>query len=227
MIESLFDSLTEEQQGLIMKHLALVIETNKTLNLTRIDTVESGMLLHIEDSLSALPEISAVKEGPYIDLGSGGGYPGIPLAIATKRQTVLLDARQKKAEALTTMIGELGLSDQITAEHDRIEHYALTHKNRYSLVTARALAKLSVLLEFASPLLSMGGSLVCYKAQIDEDEYSHAQKVEKQTGMRIISRRNFVLSDDETKRCIVVAIKERKPSVSLPRHDGYAQKKPL
>lgn len=222
-----FDLLTKEQQALIMKHLALIIEANKTLNLTRIDTVESGTLLHIEDSLSALQEISNVKEGPYIDLGSGGGYPGIPIAIATGRQTVLLDARQKKVEALNRMIEELQLSEFVTAAHDRIEHYSLNHKGEFSLVTARALAKLSVLLEFASPLLSAGGSLVCYKAQIEDDEFKHAQKLEKQTGMRIVSRRDFVLSDGETRRCIIVVTKEKKPSIVLPRHDGFAQKKPL
>ncbi len=222
-----FDLLDKPQQDLLTKHLNLVIEINKDINLTRIDTVDSGMLLHIEDSLSALTEINASIPGAYIDLGSGGGYPGIPIAIATGRKTTLLDGRKKKVESLNKMIKELNLSDSVTAVHARIEEYSRLNKNKYSLVTARALAKLSVIFELASPLLKNGGSLICYKAAIEADELKNARRVQKQTGLEIKSIREFTLSDGETSRTIVLAQKVAKPSIALPRHDGYAQKKPL
>ena len=99
-----FESLPVEKQNLIMKHLELVIEVNKSINLTRIDTKEDAMILHIEDSLEGIDEINASPDGLYGDLGSGAGYPGIPLAVATGRKTVLIDSRQKKMKTLLSLM---------------------------------------------------------------------------------------------------------------------------
>ena len=116
-----YAALTTEEQRLIAEHLALVLEANKTLNLTRIETVEDGMILHVEDSLAALDEVNAAPSGMLVDVGSGGGYPGIPLAIATKRDTLLVDARQKKVEALASIIEQLDLSRSISVVAGRAE----------------------------------------------------------------------------------------------------------
>ena len=91
-----FDSLPSQQQELIKRHLDLVIEANKTMNLTRIDTVEEGMLLHVEDSLVGLDELNQAPDGLYGDLGTGAGYPGIPLAIASGRETTLIESKSIK-----------------------------------------------------------------------------------------------------------------------------------
>ena len=106
--------MNEAQQDLIRRHLELIIEANKTTNLTRIDSLEDGMLLHVEDSLSGLPEINAAPEGLYGDLGTGGGFPGIPLAIVTGRATILADSVGKKTRVLDGVIQELGLRNQVT-----------------------------------------------------------------------------------------------------------------
>ena len=116
-----YAALTTEEQRLIAEHLALVLEANKTLNLTRIETVEDGMILHVEDSLAALDEVNAAPSGMLVEVGSGGGYPGIPLAIATKRDTLLVDARQKKVEALASIIEQLDLSRSISVFAGRAE----------------------------------------------------------------------------------------------------------
>ena len=81
-----------DEKQLIRKHLELVLEANETTNLTRIDTFDEGMLLHVEDSLAGLDEVKQAPPGLYGDMGTGGGYPGIPLAIMTKRETVLIDS---------------------------------------------------------------------------------------------------------------------------------------
>lgn len=222
-----YEGLTGEQKALIEKHLDLVIEANKVTNITRIDSKEAGRLLHIEDSLSALPEIKNAPTGKYIDLGSGGGFPGIPIAIATGRKTTLIDAREKKVDLLNQFAEQLGISDSVQAVHTRIEEFSRKHKYQYSLVTARALAKLSILMEFSSPLLREDGLLVCYKARLEEAELLHAKKVCKIVGMKYIGRRDFLLSDEETQRCIVVFKKVGNSTIKLPRKDGYAQKKPL
>lgn len=87
---------TIEQRKLLDKHLELVIQENTITNLTRIIDWEQGQLLHIEDSLQGIPEVSQAPVGRLIDLGTGGGFPGIPLAIMTGRETLLVDSVGKK-----------------------------------------------------------------------------------------------------------------------------------
>lgn len=222
-----FDQLTPEQQNLIKRHLELVIEANKTTNLTRIDNIDDAMLLHVEDSLVGLDELNEAPDGLYGDLGTGAGYPGIPLAIATGRKTTLIDARLKKTLVLDDIIEELGLSEQVTTYAGRAELLARTQSKRYAALTARALSKLSVLMELASPLLKRGGVLICYKAQVDEEELSNAKRIENLVGMAINSDRTLKLSDNETTRRIITFKKINEPKTKLPRQEGMAQKKPL
>ena len=219
--------VTEEQYEKMMHHLSLVIEANKITNLTRIDTIEDGQLLHIEDSLAGLAEINDAPEGLYADLGTGGGFPGIPIAIATGRKTTLVDTRHKKTEALDVIIEQLGLSESVRTYTGRIEFFGEEERGKYSVISARALAKISVLMELAQPLLKKGGRLVCYKANIEREELDHAKALESQLGMKIVSDREFDLSDGETHRRIIVLEKVGKAKIKLPRHVGFAQKKPL
>ena len=152
----------KRQRELLDKHLELVIEENKVTNLTRIVDWESAQVLHVEDSLAGLPEVEEALEGPYLDMGSGAGFPGIPLAIMTGRETLLADSVGKKTRALDSFAAELGIDDIVSTYHGRIEDLALQQPNHFSLVTARALSSLASLLELASPLLAKGGRLVCY-----------------------------------------------------------------
>lgn len=214
------------KEELIKKHLDLVIEANKITNITRISSPEEGMLLHVEDSLAGIDEINACPEGLYGDMGSGAGFPGIPLAIETGRPTVLIDSVGKKAAILQGFADELGL-DGVTSYGGRLEELALEKPEAFSVLTARALSKLGSLMELAAPLLKKGGRLICYKSHIEEEELKHAVSLEGKLGMKLVSDRDFYLSDGETYRRIVVFEKVRKPKIKLPRHVGYAQKKPL
>lgn len=216
-----------EQEELMKRHLELVLKANQITNLTRIDTIEEGLVLHIEDSLAGLREVEEAPDGLYGDMGTGGGYPGIPLAIATGRETVLIDSVRKKTDILQEIIAELGLQQQISAYHGRLEDLAKRKEGSFSVLTARALSRFSSLLELASPLLKVDGRLVCYKAHVADDEIKSLSVLEKKLGMRYVSSREFVLSDGVTPRCIVVFEKFRKPEMKLPRKAGDAQKKPL
>lgn len=220
------DTLEQGKQELMASHLDYVIEANKKVNLTRIDTREEGVLLHIEDSLAGLTELNDAPAGLYGDLGSGAGYPGIPLAIATGRKTVLIDARQKKMQVMDGIIAKLGLQEQVSTFAGRAELLARTQAKRYAVLTARALAKLPVLMELASPLLMRGGRLVCYKARIEDEELAHAMRVRKPTGMEVVSDRSFLLGEDVHRR-IITFEKVAESAVKLPRQEGLAQKKPL
>ena len=120
----IFETLDTDKQKKIQAYLDLVIEKNKELNLTRIETREKGMLLHIEDSLSCIDEFTS-QDGPFLDIGTGGGFPGVPLAIASGRTGVLIDSVQKKARAVQEMIDELNLSNMIQVRGIRSEELAL------------------------------------------------------------------------------------------------------
>lgn len=143
----------KSQRELLDKHLELVIEENKVTNLTRIVDWESAQVLHVEDSLAGLPEVEEALEGPYLDMGSGAGFPGIPLAIMTGRETLLADSVGKKTRALDSFAAELGIDDIVSTYHGRIENLALQQPNHFSLVAARALSSLASLLELASPFV--------------------------------------------------------------------------
>lgn len=217
----------KRQRELLDKHLELVIEENKVTNLTRIVDWESAQVLHVEDSLAGLPEVEEALEGPYLDMGSGAGFPGIPLAIMTGRETLLADSVGKKTRALDSFAAELGIDDIVSTYHGRIEDLALQQPNRFSLVTARALSSLASLLELASPLLAKGGRLVCYKTHSESEKLEHAREIARKLGMEFVSSRGFTLSDGETSRAIIVFRKRCNPSMKLPRRVGMAQKKPF
>lgn len=213
-------------QEAIERYLEELLKVNKSINLTRITDDKDVRLLHIEDSLSGLEELKAAPEGLYGDLGSGGGFPGVPLAIASGRETVLVDSVQKKMKAVQNILDDLGLDEKITTYGGRIEELSLERRNQFSVLTARALAPLPSLLELASPLLEIDGELICYKAPIGS-ELDEALRIQGKLGFELKGKRDFILSDNETNRCILVFKKIKEPSLKLPRRVGLAQKKPL
>lgn len=209
---------------LLKRHLELVIEANKTTNITRISTWDEGMLLHVEDSLVGLPEVEEAPEGRLVDIGSGAGYPGIPLAIESGRATLLADSVGKKTAILASMVEELGL-DNVEVYTGRIEDLAREKAGVFAVVTARALAQLSVLMELASPLLQDGGRLVCYKANVSDEELQHALSLQERLGMSLVSDRAVELGD--ACRRIISFEKSGRSQINLPRKTGMAQKRPL
>lgn len=217
----------DQQRQLLTRHLELVLKANEKTNITRITSLEEGTLLHIEDSLAALPELHQAPAGKYADLGTGGGFPGIPLAIMSDRQTLLVDSVGKKTAILDGIIKQLHLEEQVGTYTGRIEDLAREQPAFFSALTARALSKLPSLIELGSPLLTEGGMMICYKAQVEQDEIFQAQALEEKTGMRLVSDRSFSLSDGTTKRRIITFEKVAQPLISLPRKTGLAQKRPL
>ncbi|PNV67228.1 16S rRNA (guanine(527)-N(7))-methyltransferase RsmG [Enteroscipio rubneri] len=209
---------------LLQRHLELVLEANKKTNITRISSWDEGMVLHVQDSLLGLEELLKAPDGWYADIGTGAGYPGIPLAIETGRKTLLVDSVGKKTAILDSFIGELGL-DQVSTYTGRIEDLAREHPYEFAAITARALAQLSVLMELAAPLLQLGGRLICYKANLKPSELDHALSLQDTVGLELVSDRSFVL--DDYQRRIVTFEKVKRESIQLPRKTGLAQKRPL
>lgn len=214
-------------QDKLEAYLSSLLRVNEKLNLTRIRDIQEARLLHIEDSLSGLEEMNFAPDGLYVDLGSGGGFPGVPLGLATGRTTMLVDSVKKKMSAIQSILEELSIDQQIKTKACRLEELALEEPYHYSVATARALSQLSVLLELASPLLTQEGVLICFKGQNSNDELKHALEIQELVGMKLISDRSFTLSDKETKRRIICFKKIADSQIRLPRRVGLAQKKPL
>lgn len=218
--------IDEGQEDLLMGDLHAIMKINETMNLTRILSEEGGIVLHLEDSLTGLPFMEDAPRGAYADLGTGGGFPGIPLCIMTGRPTLLVDSVQKKVRALQGVADGLGLADKVDVYAGRIEDLGRERAGEFSVLTARALSALGSLMELASPLLKQGGVLLCYKAQPSEEEVSCALGIQELVGLTLRERRDFSLSDGST-RCMFVFEKTAKPRVKLPRRVGLAQKEPL
>ena len=149
-------------------YAGLLLEANQRLNLTRVTGPAEVARLHLLDALAALPLLDGSGPASAVDLGSGGGVPGIPLALARPDvRWVLVESVRKKAEALREIVAGLGLPNvAVEAERAEVLGRALEHRERYDLVTARACAPLPVLAELALPLLAIGGTLVAWKGPL-------------------------------------------------------------
>ena len=195
------------------------------LNLTAIKDKDEAKVLHLEDSLAGLEELNSI-DGEFVDMGSGAGFPGIPLSIISEKKATLVETVGKKADCLKSFISELNLEAQVSVSNKRIEELAVERPNSYSAATARALSSLSSLLELAAPLLVINGILICYKGNNVEEELNAALNITEKLGFDFVSNRKYVLSDN-TEHRIIVFRKVKEAEVKLPRKLGFAQKKPF
>lgn len=218
--------LPEDHADQLLTFLYWLEEVSRTLNLTAIARGDEGVRLHILDSITAAPEVAQAPPGELLDLGSGGGLPGIPLAVVTGRQTVLLESVRKKSAAVATFL-QTEQDLRVTAIAERSEDHARSNPSHYACVVARAVAELPVLVELATPLLMHGGRLVCMKARPTRDEIARGDEAATRCGMVRSSVREFELPGGSERRQIIVFVKTGEPSLELPRRAGRAQSHPL
>ncbi|HET6350627.1 MAG TPA: 16S rRNA (guanine(527)-N(7))-methyltransferase RsmG [Coriobacteriia bacterium] len=218
-------SVSEEDAQALLDHLVWLIETNRTHNLTSITDLGEGMRLHIVDSAAALPEIDGAPDGDLLDIGTGGGFPGVPLAILTGRHAVLLDSVGKKVRLVAEYAESVGL--EIDIAPIRAEEHASVAPGRYAVVVARAVSALPSIVELAAPLLKNGGRFIALKGPISPEELKRGDAAAKKCGMRRLSARNLKLPQAHEDRTIVAYEKVGPPLVRLPRRVGMAQKQPI
>lgn len=153
-------------------YVALLLDANQRLNLTRIVEPAAVARLHLLDALSALPVLDALAPTHALDLGSGGGVPGIVLALARSAVTwTLVDSVGKKADAMRAFVESLALPNVVVvAERAEILGRHPGHRDAHDLVTARACAALPVLAEYALPLARVGGTVLAWKGPMTDDE---------------------------------------------------------
>lgn len=218
---------TARELELLVRHINLVLEANRRVNLTRITDVKSAARLHTADSLAVLADVAASPAGTLLDLGTGAGFPGIPLAIGSERPVLLLDSVAKKIRELEWIIGELGLSTRVQATAGRAEALGRTRPGEFAVVTARAVSELPALVELASPLLGHGGRLICLKGTPEAAEVDRATRVGDVVGLELECERAFDLPEDAGHRTVLCYRKVGEAKVSLPRREGLAQHSPL
>jgi 16S rRNA (guanine527-N7)-methyltransferase len=212
----------------IARFLDLLIETNKTMNLVRFKDEAELWERHVFDSLSVLPWVDTIQGGAIVDLGSGGGFPGLPIALARPdRRVVLIEATQKKAAFLEETVKALGL-EKVTVLANRAEDLGRnpSYRERYPLVVSRAVGRLSILLELALPLVAVGGTFLALKGERAEDELHGAKQA-----LRLLGGEAAVEPQDELfpgrAACIVQVDKVRKSGLGYPRPAGIPERKPL
>lgn len=229
LLESYEITSSKEQRKQLLKHLELLIKVNKNINLTRITSIDDALNLHILDSLLPLkvcPKFSTANK-KYVDIGTGGGFPGIPLSIMSNNQAYLIDSIGKKVDAVQNMIIQLGISKRVSSVKLRAEEIPNSFKRSFDYVSFRAVAKTNTLLEYAEPFLAIGGFLIVMKANIDQIELQNGFQAAKIFGYKCVSRETFELPSNYGHREILLFQKQFKSEIKLPRQTGMAKLKPV
>lgn len=226
-LDDLSIHLSEEQIEQFLQYYDYLIEKNKIMNLTSITDFDEVIEKHFLDSLSIVKIYRFSGEETLIDVGTGAGFPGIPLKIAfPELRITLFDSLQKRVHFLDDVIKLLSL-DNITAVHGRAEDYGHMkgYRQEYDLCLSRAVANLSTLTEYCLPFVKLGGSFISYKSVSVEKEMEDAKTAIFLLGGSIDSVEYFSLG--ESSRALVSIKKIKGCPKQYPRKAGTPSKKPL
>ena len=212
----------------MLRFLDALYEENHRVNLTSIPEGRDAVYLHLLDALLPL-SLSQERWDKHstIDIGTGCGVPGVPFGIATGYPVVLLDSVSRKIDALKRILRATGFSQGFKPTIGRAEDFALENDSIFDIVLARAVAPLNVTLEYATPLLTMEGIFISYKAMLSSDEYGRGLAAANILGLDCVSRETFELPKGYGTRTISCWRRKREAKIELPRRTGMARKRPL
>ena len=216
-------SLDAGQIGQFDQYASFLAEYNEKVNLTAITEYEEVLEKHFYDSI--IPFIG-IAEGSLVDVGTGAGFPGVVLKIAfPDLHVVLLEPLKKRCVFLEQLIEKLGLRD-IEVVNARGEDHSLLHRERYDLVTARAVANLSTLIEVSGAMVKEGGAFIALRGSNGEEEIEEAKHAYSEMGFVLEDRREETLPDG-SKRVIGTLRKTKKTPKKYPRKYSIIKQKPL
>lgn len=207
----------------------LLIEWNKKINLTAITEYEDVVRKHFIDSILICTFLDFKSSTKLIDVGTGAGFPGIPLKILNPDCSItLLDSLNKRIKFLDTVISELGLSE-IKCIHGRAEDVARDKEYRasFDFSVSRAVANLSTLCEYCIPFLKEGGRFISYKSEKSDDEIKQSENAVKCLNSEITSVEKILLPDTDIVRKFVIIENKKKVNGKYPRKAGIPAKDPL
>lgn len=222
-------SVSEEQLNQFEKYYQLLVEWNEKMNLTAITEKEAVYLKHFYDSLTLGFYVDFNSGESLCDVGSGAGFPSIPLKIMfPELKIAIVDSLKKRLVFLQAVIDELNLKD-VSLHHARAEDFGQdkAHRGQYDYVTARAVARLSVLSELCLPLVKDQGKFLAMKASGAEDELEIGKKAITTLGGKVSGDIRFDLGEDAGERHIIVIDKVKHTPKKYPRKAGTPNKQPI
>ncbi len=211
------------------QYYTILLDWNQRMNLTAIEDAEDVVYKHFLDSVLTLQVTGPLAGKQLIDVGTGAGFPGVPLKIMTPTlELCLFDSLQKRIHFLEHLCGQLALKDVRTL-HGRAEEFGqnAAYRETFDLATARAVAKLPVLAELCLPFVRVGGQFVALKGPELELELAESQRALETLGGRLGEIKNIQLAHGQYERNLVVVEKIRPTPKKYPRRAGTPQKAPL
>ncbi|QEK13528.1 16S rRNA (guanine(527)-N(7))-methyltransferase RsmG [Crassaminicella thermophila] len=221
--------LNEYQIQQFLKYKDLLIEWNEKINLTAITEEKEVMIKHFLDSISCISLPYIKENSKVIDVGTGAGFPGIPIHIYYPNvRLTLLDSLKKRINFLKEVCENLGL-ESVNFEHGRAEDFGKdkNFREKYDIAVARAVAQLNVLCEYCLPFVKVGGYFVCQKGPNIDEEMKDAKKAIEILGGKFIEKKDIKLPFSQIRHNVVVIQKIKETSTKYPRKAGTPTKKPL
>lgn len=219
----------ENQIEKFMEYYEMLIEKNKVMNLTAITELDEVVVKHFLDSVLSAKVINMNEYDSLIDVGTGAGFPGIPLKIMFPHlKVVLLDSLNKRLNFLNEVIDELELENIYTI-HGRAEDIGrnVEYREHFDLCVSRAVANLSTLSEYCIPFIKKNGMFVSYKSEHSDEETVNAENAIKKLGGKITNTQIVELPNSDMNRSFVCISKENNTPKAYPRKAGVPTKKPL
>ena len=216
--------LSEQKISKFYRYMNLLIDWNEKMNLTAITEPNEVILKHFVDSLTINKYIETHSK--IIDVGTGAGFPGIPISIVNNVEITLLDSLNKRINFLNEVINEINIKD-IETIHSRVEDFGIKNREKYDIATSRAVAALNVLLEYLLPLVKVGGKCICMKGSGAGEEIENAKKAINILGGEIEKIEELELPESDIKRTIIIIKKVKETPRKYPRKAGLPSKEPI
>lgn len=226
--EKISIELSEKQLEQFNTFYELLIDANKSFNLTAITEMHDVVLKHFIDSI-AISKFRNLSGRRVIDVGTGAGFPGIPLAIIySNTEFVLMDSLKKRLHFIDNAILELGLKN-VTTVHGRAEDIGRNpiYREHFDICVSRAVASLPVLLELCIPVVKVGGEFISYKSELLHEEIVKAQKAMKVLHTSLKEQYDYSIPDTDFYRVFAIFSKNGKLEMKYPRQAGKPKKSPI